>query len=187
MANILKVVSLWTGFIGAPGYTTLYFASPSPPPLAAVRAWFQGMSGVLPTVVTIQVQGVGDVVDDGTGVITGSWSAPAPAAVVGAVGGVYAAPSGLVCNLTTATIVNGRRVRGRSFIVPIAGSANQADGSLAPGTVTSMGTTNATFLAATAGQLIVWHRPVDGAGGESAPVTNIVTPDKACVLRSRRD
>lgn len=188
MSSIARVRALWSGFVGAPGYTTLYFdASSTPPPTAAMRSWFQGMNSVLPSVVTIQVPGTGDLLESSTGVIIGTWTTAVPAAVTGVGAGVYAAPSGLITNFATGSVIAGRRLRGRSFIVPINGTMYDSNGTLSAPALAAMSATNGTFLTAVASSLIVWHRPVGGAGGDFGAVTAITTPDKTCVLRSRRD
>lgn len=178
----------WTGFLGAPGYTTLYFdGSASPPPTANIRIWFFQMNSLFPNVVTIQVPGTGDTLDDATGLITGSWSTATPAAVTGVVAGVYAAPTGFIANHNTNGVIAGRRLRGRSFLVPAAGTAYDTNGTLTATALSAAQGASTTFLAAVTPQFVVWHRPIAHAGGSTSPVTAIVVPDKACVLRSRRD
>ncbi|HZX41172.1 MAG TPA: hypothetical protein VFE93_04985 [Myxococcaceae bacterium] len=185
--TIFKVQCVWTGFIGAPGYTTLYFGNAGPPPVAAIRQWFFAQVTALANVVTIQVPAAGDSVDEATGVINGAWTAATSAAVTGTGGTAYSAPSGYIVNHTTPVIVNGRRVRGRSFMVPAASAAYDTTGTITTGVLANIQAANAAFLTAVSGTFVVWHRPVGGAGGVAAGVTAISTPDKACVLRSRRD
>lgn len=188
MAELHRVRCVWTGFLGAPGFTTLYFdATSSPPNTAAVRSWFQGLQSLFPNVVSIQVPGTGDIVTTDTGVISGTWTTATPAVVTGAVAGVYAAPSGAIANFLTGAVVGTRRLRGRAFLVPTAGTAYDTNGTLTSTALSTLTTAHNTFLAAVTPTFHVWHRPVGGTGGSSAPVSSIVSPDKACVLRSRRD
>jgi len=43
------------------------------------------------------------------------------------------------------------------------------------------------MLAAVEPLFCVWRRPVDGAGGSTAPITAVRCGDKVAVMKSRRD
>ena len=137
--------------------------------------------------VTWQSQNQGDVIESTTGVISGSWAGAAQPSVSGTGVGAYTAPSGCVINWRTAGVVDGRRLRGRSFMVPLHGGAYDSDGTISAAALTSLRTALATFQAAAAPVLQVWSRPLDGAGGSNHTVTSADIPDKAAILRSRRD
>lgn len=187
MAALQRHRTTWTGFVGGPGVTTLYWSDGTGPNLTAWNAFLTAIVGRFPTVVTWQSQNSGDRLDEATGAIVGSWSGTAQSAVVGTGAGSYSAPVGSVVNWRTAGIVGGKRVRGRSFLVPMAGAAYDSDGTIAAAALTTLRTALATFVTAAAADLRVWHRPVDGAGGSQHVVTAADIPDKAAVLRSRRD
>jgi hypothetical protein len=187
--SIDRVTVLWSGFPGAPGYTRFYTdPSVGVPPLADYQAFFTGIADRIPSSVTIQVQSTGDTLDEQTGAITGSWSEAAQTAIVGTGSGAYAAASGAHINWRTATLVNGRRLKGRTFLVPLYGGAYDSDGTIAATVLTDLRTNLATLVAAVGGGLqVVWHRPVNGANGSIGDMTSADIPDKAAVLRSRRD
>jgi hypothetical protein len=137
--------------------------------------------------VTISFDPFGDIIDDSTGALTGSWTAGStPATVTGSSGSVYIAPSGLVVNWQTGTIVAGRRLRGKTFLVP--GPNGSADGTPTTANLSTL-TTAATTLIASTGGLRVFHRPnpVGSSTGVSALATAAQVPDKFVILRSRRD
>jgi hypothetical protein len=185
--TIDKQTTLWTGFPGAPGYTVLYWNDVTGPNLVALQAFWAGIMDRLPTNTTIQVQNSGDRIDENTGAVVGSWAGPSQVSLVGTMGGAYSAPSGAHINWRTSAIINGRRLKGRTFLVPLGGAAYDSDGTLAAATLTDLRANLATFVTAAAADLRVWHRPVGGAGGSAGVVTAADIPDKTAVLRSRRD
>ena len=187
MVSLQRHRTLWTGFVGGPGVSTLYWDAAAAPNLTAWNAFLTAIAGEIPSVVSFQSQNTGDVLADNTGLIIGSWSGTVQAAVPGTRVGVYAAPAGAVVNWRSSGIVAGRRVRGRTFLVPLSANAYQTDGSLIAASLTVLRNALATFTAAAAPTLMVWHRPVNFAGGSSFPVTASDVPDKTCILRSRRD
>lgn len=190
MAVLNRIRVSWTGFPGAPGLSTFYNVSGTAPvPVAAIRQFFQDLNAFLRSNTTITVHADGDDIDDADGTLSGSWAhTPAPAAVTGSAStGVYAAPAGAVVNWVTGGIVNGRRLRGKTFIVPLATGAFDSDGSLGAFRTTLL--TAANTLLTSAPGLAVWHRPsAPGAvDGSSALITSASVPDLVAVLRSRRD
>lgn len=191
---IYRVNCAWQNWPGAPGVTTFY-ASPGPVQvdIDAVRTFFNALTGLIPVGLTIQVPSSGDVIDETTGTITSAWSvATTPAVVTGTATGSYAGNAGAVIHWLSVGIVNGRRVRGRSFIVPITGSAYDAAGSLSTATITTL-TNAANALEASSFPMTIWSRPVTNAvppatnrAGSQHQVNSIRIPDLAVSLRSRR-
>ena len=157
------------------------------------------MKGFFPPDVTVAIEPQGDIIEDTTGVLTGSWVGLQTADMIGGNLGAYAAPVGAVVTWVTGTILDGHRVKGRSFLVPLGGAAFDDTGSLESGTLASIRNAGTTLIAAEAGNFVVWHRPraaaaatptrpaVTARAGGHAVVTACIVPDKACVLRSRRD
>jgi len=186
--NLGRHRTTWNGFVGGPGVTTLYWdIAAATPNLAAWNTFLTAIQARFPSVLTWQSQNSGDVLDDVTGNIIGSWTGAAQASVAGTAAGAYSAPAGSCVNWRTAGIVSGHRVRGRTFLVPMSGAAYDTDGTIAAAALTTLRTALATFQAAASPNLLVWHRPVAHTGGDSFPVTGADIPDKSAVLRSRRD
>jgi len=204
MTELIRVKARWTGFTGAPGYTVLHFrdfgsgdggggAVTQEAAVAAatkVAQFFTAIRATLVTSARIQVEGEIDVIEDTTGELTRSLSVPAPAVISGTGGSAYSGPVGAVVNWRTGGIRKGRRIRGRSFLVPLTGAAFGADGQI----ITSMRDTiqaAATALADSTGtpDLGVYARPssAGASDGTWAVATGAQVPTMAAVLRSRRD
>lgn len=185
--------------MGAPGYTNLYFRNATPGiidqavadnAVLKTNVWLGSVATRVPTTVTLTISGTVEVIEDSNGQLQGFINVTAPAARVGTGTGNYSAASGAVSNWYTGTVRNGRRIRGRSFIVPLAGSSLGPDGTLDTASVDNLRAASATLSAASgAARLVVWGRPtVPGAtDGVSAEVITSTVPDKAAVLTSRRD
>lgn len=185
MATLNKVVCSWTGAQGLPGQTVMYTGGVGPA-LADLRAFFNAFTSLFPTSLTISFPVAGDTINDATGAINGGWTSAAVAAVGGTSAAAYAAGGGLFINWQTLGIVNGRRVKGRTFIAPLTIGAYDTNGTLF-GTVVTTAQTAATTLAATA-SLSIWHRPTTpgGSDGSSHVVTGAVVKDQVTSLKSRR-
>lgn len=194
MASMLKVASIWTGASGLPGYTNLYFASDALVATAAVNAatavksiW-TGLSTMLPSLVTVTVQlNVEEIEDTDGHLVADHTIALSGNAVTGTDSGSFSAPTGVVSNWKTASIHHGHRVRGRTFFVPMANTIYQSDGTIASSPLTSIRAAMTTYLAMPGTARVVWARPTASAAGAQYPVTGFTVPDKAAVLRSRRD
>lgn len=185
--------------MGAPGYTNLYFRNATPGiidqavadnAVLKTNVWLANIFPRIPTGATLTINGTVEVIEDSDGRLQGFMNVTAPAPRVGTGTGNYSAPSGAVANWYTGTVRNGRRIRGRSFIVPLSGNALGPDGTIDTTSLDSL-RTSATTLAAASGaaRLVVWSRPsLPGAtDGVSAEVITATVPDKAAVLTSRRD
>jgi len=195
MTNIARVRCLWSGFPGGPGVSTHYLAVSYPAgSIAAIRTFYNALAALLPNTLNIQVPGSGDLIDDATGDIIGSWTDTTPAVVAGTSASGYAAPVGALVRWNTNGIVAGRRVRGKTFIVPGV-NMFEPGGTPIASAITTMTTAATTLVTATSPGLLVWARPFTpgpdddrpARAGTSHAVTSAFVPDKSMVLRSRRD
>lgn len=198
MATLTRIRATWTGFSGGPGVSTFYSLG-SISAVPDIRALFLGLATYLPTDVQIQVENVGDLINDVNGELTGAWSVDPVLPVNGTSPGPYAAPVGVMAKWTTATILDGHRVAGRTFIVPVEGGFFSPDGTPNTDDLNALRGVVSTYFAAAVGDLVVWHRPrvakaatayhpaVTARAGGSGVVVACNVPDKAVVLRSRRD
>lgn len=202
--NILRITALWSGFMGAPGYSNFFFntdggfwdgglvgdATQEAANGAAERvlAAFNLMREELPSGVEIQLDPEADVIDSDTGEMLGIIEVPGGNAIGAGGGGGWSAASGAVVNWRTNDFRFGRRIRGRTFLVPLAGSAYESDGTLAGGSRNAIRDFGAEMVGGTgSADFGVWSRPRDGAGGVWATAVAATVPDMAAVLRSRRD
>lgn len=199
MSSDLRVVINWTGFNGGPGFTNLFYRtvgdvevdlSHAQDAVTKTDAWISAISNHLPTSVTVAVDPTVVEMNTLDGHQIGFLPTTAPAAHPGGDSTGYSAVSGACFNWYTAGARNGRRIRGRTFIVPLGGGKYDSAGTLATTTVNAFKTATDTLLANDANtELCVWSRP-SGPGatdGQLWPVAAYTLPDKAAFLTSRRD
>jgi hypothetical protein len=203
MTLILRVKARWSGFAGAPGYTVFHFGddlqNPGDPGVpnvsdadAAVRRtheFFQGLQVQFPQGVHIQVESAVDVIEHTTDTLVDVLGAEPAQQVTGFGQGGYAAAAGAVVNWGTSTIRNGRRLGGRTFLVPLSGAAYSLDGTLEASVITALGTVSTELT--DRGQnpdLLVYGRPTGpgASDGVIGVVNSFRVPDMSAVLRSRR-
>lgn len=198
MAVMSRVRVSLTGLIGLPGVSTFYCLTPSSF-VPALQAFYVSLGSAFPAGISTQVEGVGDTIEATNGSLVGSWSTAVPTAGGGASTGAYAAPAGGVVNWLTGVVADGHRLKGKTFLVPLGGNQYDLGGSIDAGAITGIRTAATNFVSAVTNNFVVWHRPFPGApaigtkparpafSGSFAFVTGSSVPDKACVLRSRRD
>jgi hypothetical protein len=94
-----------------------------------------------------------------------------------------------VISWSTAGVRNGRRIRGRNFIVPLSNEAWDIDGKIKQVAYGSLQTAaDALITGSDVTRLQVWARPTapGATDGETAVVTSYRIPDMSAILRSRR-
>lgn len=199
MATVSTVTAVWAGFTGAPGYSRFNFAelanaSAVQAAVNAVRTLMANAAASLLTTQKITVQTLVQHHDLATGDLTGETTAgSSPADVVGILASstAFAGGSGLVVNWVTGQFWNGRKVRGRTFIVP-AVSVYSNDGTITSTAQTNWQTAGATFAATSGITPVVWAKKFDDAkppnqvAGAAFTVTGATVPDRAAQLRTRR-
>lgn len=178
---------VWTGTaITGDGLTTFYWDQAATGMSAAVATFFDSIKAYLAIGSTITVPDAGDLLDDATGELAGSWSDGTTTTVATTGAGGFAAGVGARVKWSTQGVVNGRRVRGSTFLVPLSSAQYQSDGTILDATKSVLQTAANTMLAAPSSPLLIWHRPVGGSGGSSYEATSGEVPDKVSWLRSRR-
>lgn len=197
--SLLRVRTLWAPQTGGVGVSTQYYDETGATPasraalMTAVRAFFVGLQGAVANSTVWSWESELAVVDESTGDITGYYAITPPASANAVGSGNYAAAAGAAITWQSNRVLRGRRMRGRTFIVPLAGGAYDSNGTLGSGTITALqnaGNTLITAANAAGHALVVWSRPDPGAGivvGEIGVVELARVTDKSAVLRSRRD
>lgn len=167
----------------------LHFAGDTSEPDPAEIAYaYSALLGGIPPNVTITVPNSGETIEDTTGELLDVWSngtaetLTGSAATSGAAAGVGACVGWL-----TGGIIAGRRLRGRTFIVPLSRGEYADDGTLNTPMVTRLQTFADLMMAS--GPLAVWHRPTSSGAsdGNSYGVIANRVKDKVAFLSSRRD
>jgi hypothetical protein len=184
-----QITAQWQGIPGAPGWTRLRFegeANSSDATVLAgrVRSFFSSINSYLPATARISFPAVAQTFDD-FGVLSGEVAlSPQPATISGVGSGAYAGPSGVVVNWLTGVVADGRKLTGRTYLVPLTGCFD-TDGTISSAAMSSI-LAAAQALAAGTPQLAVVQRR-NGAYTGRFTITGAAIPDRACVLRSRRD
>lgn len=202
-----KVATTWSGTSGGPGITQLYIEdldgadiitqAQAQAAVNAVRTFWAALVTYLPDEIILTVQSTVDMYDHGNGSLINTVTATtAPTTVAGTSTSSYAMAAGMKVNLQTASINNGRRVRGSIYVVPAGSNVMTATGNVGSTMRTAINSAGASLMSTlnSAGlRLIVWGRPVKDAGGTVTrqgtvnPVTAFDTNEKAAILRGRRD
>jgi hypothetical protein len=159
--------------------------------VARMQAWATSVKSLLPNVVSLNVQGETEEINEGTGALIGVWTSTTPTTQTGtaAAGQGWAAAAGAVVSWSTPSVRNNRRVRGRTFVVPVSNEVWDVDGTLK---AVPLGTLNSAAAAlrggSTATQFGIWARPTapGATDGEVWPVSGHRIPDFSAILRSRR-
>lgn len=191
---VFQVTAVWTGFTGAPGYSTFAFNQVGTTEdtvnesVAAVHALLNCDNGSLASNTHIAVQQEVREFSASTGALVAIHSADAAPAVINGSGGAQGpGPAGLCISWGTVLVNRGRVVRGRTFIVPLAASSFGSDGTLNDTTRTNWSDAAADYWNDADFAPAVWSRPISGAGGASGNIVSSNVRDIAAVLRSRRD
>jgi hypothetical protein len=190
MPNIFQIRSVINGFTGGPGYNQLYFDAGSGTLGAqsatdAVMAFWSSLSVQMPSSVSIAVQNDVSKLDDSTGDLISVETVTGGTAGPGGSSAPYAAGVGACISWTCAEVHLNHRLRGRTFVVPLASAGYQSDGTLVDSVKAAI-QTNAATLNGHA-DFGIWGRPVNGLNGLFGHVQAVNVRDKVAILRSRRD
>ena len=199
MASLAKTTINWTGAAGLPGYTNIYWRNSTPGVISQVvvdnavtkmDAFLNSWVPFISNNITLAIDGTVEEIDDATGNLVSFWTATPEAPQTGLAGATtgYTAATGAVVNWFTDTVRNSRRIRGRSFMVPLAGCFDP-QGTIDSADLATMRAAATALHAATGdSRLVVWSRPSAPAAtdGQSAEVSFSTVPDMGAILTSRR-
>lgn len=150
------------------------------------RAFFDAVKGMVGGGVVWNFPGEVTELDTVTGQLQNVVQITAGASVTATGATAYAAPAGGRIEWRTPAIVNGRRLRGRTYVVPLTTGFFDTQGTLSASAITTLSTAAAAFLdLGTYGRIspCVWSR----THGVLADITSAIVPDEAAVMRSRRE
>jgi hypothetical protein len=184
------LTATWTGTGGGTGYTRLHWrgqltTAEITQQLNAMKTFFGAFASFLPAAVGIVYSGLAQEYDD-AGVLKAELSVTPPAGTSGVGGGNWSAASGGCMNWNTGVFNDkGHRIRGRTYLVPLATGAFAASGGI--GAAASTFNTAANALIGGLIPMVVISRTKAGAYVAATNVTAAAMSSKACVLTSRRD
>lgn len=196
MASIWRYRMRWSGWAGGPGVSTLYASDVAGTPqdhsnaVAGLFADVVNPSGnptLLPAGVKIAGDPYIDVLNPANGEQTGT-VAVTPVATINGIGtGNWADVVGLSITWVTAAFIGGHRVKGRTYFVPLDGTAYATDGTLATSVLTSVQGAIDQYLSKVT-EPVVWHRPttVGGSDGSDSSIAAGRIIDHPSILTSRR-
>lgn len=174
------------GLVG-PGLSTFYSKPDSSVGEAdAILGFFDAIKSSITTAVTITVPSAGELIEDTTGVLSGTWSDPGTGGVVvGTSAENFVMGTGARVKWVTGGIHGGHHVNGATYICPLGISSFAGSGQLSdPFKVTLEAAADAMLDAAPT--LCIWSRPKPGQAGTSFVISDAVVADKVSWLRSRR-
>lgn len=159
--------------------------------ITALSSFAAALVNVMPSGTSIIADNVIDVVTEASGQLITQVSGTPIGAQNGQVAGSFAAGVGARIRWVTAGVRNGTPVRGTTFVVPLATSQYESNGTLTSGCVTALTSAGSALLGtlnANTTPLAVYSRPGPGGSpaGELHPVTSIVVPDQVSWLTTRR-
>lgn len=185
MTTMRRVKVEWNGLGGLPGLSTFYYGVASPN-VSDLVTFFTTLRPLFPTSLTWNIPQSGDELDDATGALTGGWLGSGGGSVTANGGNLpYAAGVGARVQWNTGIIVGRRRVRGTTFLAPMLGSKFDSSGTIDSAALTTLQVACST-LAASGVAKGIWHRPVNGTGGQYCAINDAIVPDRVTSLRSRR-
>lgn len=173
------------GLVG-PGISTFYFLDLSAGPLTLLTSFFNAVKVVVPDDVTMTVPNSGDVIEAETGDLLSGWTSTGGSAIAGGNSGAFPQGVGMRVKWLTSTVINGRRVTGSTFIVPIVGGSFDTGGLPLTTTVTALQDAADDLVDLSDDTMRVWHRPKGASPGAVAAVNAALVPRKVSTLRSRR-
>lgn len=190
MPDMFQIRTVFSGYTGAPGYNQLYFDASGGTPGAqaasdAVRTFWESVISQMATGTTYAIEADVQILDDSTGALQSVVPTVPLTQSNGAASGAYAAGVGAVTKWVTNAVHGTRRLTGRTFIVPIAASAYEGNGTINSISLAQFRAAAAALVAT--GEFGVWGRPVAGANGLFAVATASNVRDHVAWLSSRRD
>lgn len=198
MTQLNRVRVALTGFQGGPGVATFYFLGLQTARQSLQTMWTD-LAASMPDDVTVRVESTGDIIESTDGSLVGTWAKDPLPPIPGLSGASYSAPSGYMIRWLTGSIVGGKRVRGRTFVVPLASTAYGVNGQLAAIFPSQIEPVTNAFVFEQSLDFVIWSRPFAGSAatptraarpprlGSHSLVKSSVVPIKVAVLRSRRD
>lgn len=170
-----------------PGLSTFFFATGQPTNApSVVTQFFTAIRGEIPSGVTWTIPSGGDLIEESSGSLTGTWEGDAGGTVTSNGTGNHAQGVGARVSWITDAIRGGRRVRGTTFVVPLRTGAYDPQGTIATSTLGVLQDAGSALISNADWNLLVWSRPRPGLSGLGVATQRAEVPDKVSWLRSRK-
>lgn len=186
MADLLRIRVLWNGAVVGGGVSTFYTDDTISPDVSDLKTFFTALAPFLPPTCVITVPNNADTIDMNSGRLTGNLALTGGGTVTGSGNSAYSAGVGAFINWNTAFVRNGRLLRGRTFICPLAQGLASTDGTLNDSLRGSLDTAALALISTAHYQ--IYHRPPKGtfAGGTAHVIVSAQTVDRVTSLKTRR-
>ena len=178
--------------VGA-GVATFYTAGDASALTSALRDFYSTIATTTPSGVSFDFPMSGEELDSATGNLLGTWTGPARATVTGTNAGTFTLGVGGRVTWLTAGTVRNRRVRGTTYLVPLAHGAYDTSGLLTPDTASYFEGAAAALSSVSGAALDIWSRPIPAtvggppaAAGQANEVTGVLVSRQVSWLRTRR-
>lgn len=168
------------------GVATHYFTGLTLDAQEAAKSFWSSLAAVMAGYVSIKVPNVADVLDETTGELLNTTVQGTEGNYTGGGTGAYAGGVGGAITWETAGVVAGRRVRGRTFVVPLAQNSYDTDGTLSAAVVTALSNAAQGLITDAGSELVVWSRPRTALAGSVHPVVARSVSDRVAWLQSRK-
>jgi hypothetical protein len=181
--------AIWSTPGGGTGYSVFHFqdvvSNTQAQGLAnAVRAFFLTVSGVIPDDCTVSFDSEVTVYTLG-GVLTGVFPVTPPAPTPGLTNATFNRAAGVRIDWGTGHIVAGRRLTGRTYIVPAGAGAFDSTGLVNSANITALTNAGQALITACSSiqALVVWSK----THGIAWAIDTASVPTKGAILTGRRD
>jgi hypothetical protein len=192
MPFLQRIRVTWSGQTGLPGVSTFYAPETDTTAIAALVTFFGNIDFGFPSSTSWDVPTTGDLIDEASGDLGGTWVQTGGAIVPGTGGAAnYAAGVGMRVRWLTSGIVNKRRLVGSTFLTGLTTLCYGSDGTIDASTISQFRSHVNTLTASS--DLRIYSPKFAGTAtiperdGSSSGVVIGVIPDKVTALRSRRN
>jgi len=188
----------WTGLVGGTGYS-FFYTSTAVDISGVISPMFDSIKAFFPAPLIWVFDGFYRELDEGSGVLTNTVQ-NAPAGSVAATGtNAYAPSQGGQIVWKTNGFPHGRRIVGRTYLVPMHSSYYGVNGLITATTVATINAAADALRSRSGNEMCVWHRPIVDKNlpptdpnyvkriGSKWPIVATSVPQKATQLASRRD
>lgn len=186
MPDLLRVRCTWNGAVPGGGVSTFYTDDTVGLDVSSLKTFFTALAPQLPSELTINIPNGCDTIDMASGRLTGHVALSGGGNVAGSGNSAYSAGVGAFVNWYTDFVRNGRLLRGRTFVAPLAQGYASVDGTLNDGVKSIIDAAALGLVSHTLWQ--VYHRPPKGTfvGGTAHLITSAQTVDRVTALKTRR-
>lgn len=196
--TIAQLQVTWKGLPGGDGFSFFYVRSTAAS-ISPLPTFFDALKAFFPSRLSWVINPFWKLIDETNGKMTGAGGGGPQPTITATGPDAFPPNAGAQVRWETPDFVNGRRVKGRTYLVPMCGSFFGSNGLFTANTAGQINAAADVMRSAYTGNLVVWSRPLfekDANGnptdvlkraGSVHTVTTTVCPTKVVTLNGRRD